>query len=59
MPMGDVRIPTTDGRTLPLSRAIPPEPEHRLLPGAFRLRLPVPPPKITPRVSPVVAVTAV
>ena len=59
--MVDVHIPTTDGRSLLLSRYTQPEPEHRLLLDALRLRLPAqPPPKITaPRVSPAVAVTAV
>ena len=56
MQMVDIQIPTTDGRTLLLSRYTQPEPEHRLLLDALRLRLPAqPPPKITAScVSPVV-----
>jgi len=47
MQMVDVRIPTTDGRELILSRYTQPEPEHRMLQG-MRMQLPEqPPPKIT------------
>jgi hypothetical protein len=46
--MVDVRIPTTDGRQLLLSRYTQPEAEHRMLLERLRLRLPAqPPPKIT------------
>ena len=46
--MVDVRIPTTDGRGLLLSRYTQPEAEHRILLQQMRLRLPQqPPPKIT------------
>jgi hypothetical protein len=56
--MIDVRIPTSDGRELRLSRYTEPEPELRLLLERLRLALPdQPPPKITPaaaaRVHPV------
>ena len=48
MQMVDVRIPTTDGRELVLSRYTQPEPEHRMLLEQLRLALPQqPPPKIT------------
>ena len=48
MQMVDVRIPTTDGRELVLSRYTQPEPEHRVLLQRLQLRLPEqPPPKIT------------
>jgi len=48
MQMVDVRIPTTDGRELVLSRYTQPEPEHRVLLQQLQLRLPEqPPPKIT------------
>ena len=48
MQMVDVRIPTTDGRELMLSRYTQPEPEHRVLLQRLQLRLPEqPPPKIT------------
>lgn len=48
MQMVDVRIPTTDGRELVLSRYTQPEPEHRMLLEQLRLTLPQqPPPKIT------------
>ncbi|HUW98457.1 MAG TPA: hypothetical protein VMV40_06395, partial [Acidiferrobacter sp.] len=58
--MVDVQIPTTDGRSLHLSRTTQPDPEHRLLLDALRWHLPAQPPrKITaPCVSPVVAVAA-
>ena len=50
MQMVDVRIPTTDGRELVLSRYTQPEPEHRMLLEQLRLTLPQqPPPKITTR----------
>ncbi len=46
--MIDVRIPTSDGRTLTLCRYTQPEPEHRMLLDVLRLQLPAqPPPKIT------------
>jgi transposase len=48
MQMVDVRIPTTDGRELVLSRYTQPEAEQRMLLEQLRLRLPQqPPPKIT------------
>ena len=47
MQMVDVRIPTTDGRELMLSRYTQPEAEHRMLLQQLRLSLPEqPPPKI-------------
>jgi transposase len=50
MQMVDVRIPTTDGREIVLSRYTQPEPEHRMLIEQLRLTLPQqPPPKITTR----------
>jgi hypothetical protein len=46
--MLDVHLPTTDGRTLILSRYTEPEPEQQLLPERLRLQLPPqPPPRIT------------
>ena len=46
--MVDVHLPTTDGRTLILSRYTEPEPDQQLLPGRLRLQLPAqPPPRIT------------
>jgi transposase len=46
--MVDVKLPTTDGRELTLSRHTQPEPEHRMLLDQLQLRLPrQPPPKIT------------
>jgi len=48
MQMVDVRIPTTDGRELVLSRYTQPEAEHRMLLEQLRLTLPQqPPPRIT------------
>jgi len=48
MQMVDVKLPTTDGRELTLSRYTQPEPEHRMLLEQLRLDLPrQPPPKIT------------
>ena len=48
MQMVDVRIPTTDGRELVLSRYTQPEPEHRMLLDQLSLKLPEqPPPKVT------------
>jgi transposase len=48
MQMLDVKLPTTDGRELTLSRYTQPEPEHRMLLEQLRLDLPrQPPPKIT------------
>jgi hypothetical protein len=47
--MIDVEIPTTDGRTITLTRYTEPEPELKLLLERLRLELPAqPPPKITP-----------
>lgn len=46
--MVDVHLPTTDGRTLVLSRHTEPEPEQQLLLDRLRLRLPEQPP---PRIS--------
>jgi hypothetical protein len=47
MQMVDVRIPTTDGREIVLSRYTQPEVEHRMLLQLLRLSLPEqPPPKI-------------
>ena len=46
--MVDVHLPTTDGRTLILSRYTEPEPEQKLLREQLRLPLPAqPPPRIT------------
>jgi transposase len=46
--MIDVEIPTTDGRTITLTRYTEPQPELKLLLGRLRLELPAqPPPKIT------------
>ena len=46
--MIDVEIPTTDGRTILLTRYTEPEPELKLLLERLRLELPTqPPPKIT------------
>jgi len=48
--MLDVHFPTTDGRTLILSRYTHPEPDHRLLLEQLNLTLPdQPPPRISPR----------
>ena len=48
MQMVDVRVPTTDGRELVLSRYTQPEADHRMLLDLLRLKLPEqPPPKIT------------
>jgi transposase len=48
--MLDVHFPTTDGRTLILSRYTYPEPDHRLLLEQLNLTLPVqPPPRISSR----------
>ena len=48
--MLDVHFPTTDGRTLILSRYTHPEPDHRLLLGQLNLTLPAqPPPHISSR----------
>ncbi len=47
--MIDVEIPTTDARTITLTRYTEPEPELKLLLQRLRLALPTqPPPKITP-----------
>ncbi len=46
--MVDVHLPTTDGRTLILSRYTEPEPDQRLLLDRLHLQLPAqPPPRIT------------
>jgi transposase len=46
--MIDIEIPTTDGRTITLTRHTEPEPELKLLLERLRLKLPAqPPPKIT------------
>ena len=46
--MIDVEIPTTDSRTIQLTRYTEPEPELKLLLERLRLELPAqPPPKIT------------
>jgi hypothetical protein len=48
MQMIDVHVPTTDGRTLSLTRYTQPEPELKLLLARLQLTLPAqPPPKIT------------
>jgi transposase len=48
MQMVDVHLPTTDGRTLILSRYTEPEPDQQLLLDQLRLQLPAqPPPRIT------------
>jgi hypothetical protein len=45
--MVDVHLPTTDGRTVILSRYTEPEPEHALLLQQLKISLPdQPPPKI-------------
>jgi hypothetical protein len=50
--MIDVRVPTTDGRELVLTRHTEPEPGQRLLLDQLRLELPAqPPPKITADLS--------
>jgi hypothetical protein len=51
--MIDVRLPTTDGRELLLTRYTQPEPELRLLIQQLKLNLPPqPPPRITSRTVP-------
>jgi len=46
--MVDVKLPTSDGRELTLSRYTQPEPELRMLLEQMRLELPSqPPPKIS------------
>jgi len=56
--MVDVRIPTTDGRELLLTRHTEPEPELKLLLERLRLELPAqPPPKIS--AAQTIAATAV
>ena len=46
--MVDVHLPTTDGRTLIVSRYTEPEPDQRLLLDRLNLQLPAqPPPRIT------------
>lgn len=48
IPMVDVHLPTTDGRTLMLSRYTEPEPDQPLLLDQLHLQLPAqPPPRIT------------
>jgi hypothetical protein len=52
--MVDVHLPTTDGRTVILSRYTEPEPDHALLLQRLKIRLPnQPPPRITPDGAPV------
>ena len=52
MQMVDVRVPTSDGRELVLSRYTQPEPDHRILLDLLRLKLPAqPPPKITAKLA--------
>jgi hypothetical protein len=46
--MLDVHLPTTDGRTLILSRYTQPEPDHQILLEQLKLSLPPQPP---PRLS--------
>jgi transposase len=51
--MIDVHFPTTDGRTLILSRYTYPEPDHKLLLEQLKLTLPAqPPPRISSRGKP-------
>jgi hypothetical protein len=48
--MLDVHLPTTDGRTLILSRYTQPEPDHKLLLQQLKLTLPAqPPPRLSAR----------
>jgi hypothetical protein len=48
--MLDVHLPTTDGRTLLLSRYTQPEPDHKLLLQQLKLALPAqPPPRLSAR----------
>ena len=48
--MLDVHFPTTDGRTLILSRYTHPEPDHKILLEQLNLTLPAqPPPRISSR----------
>jgi hypothetical protein len=47
--MLDVHFPTTDRRTLILSRYTHPEPDHKILLEQLKLTLPAQPP---PRISP-------
>ena len=48
--MLDVHFPTTDGRTLILSRYTYPEPDHKILLEQLKLSLPAqPPPRISSR----------
>ena len=49
--MVDVHLPTTDGRTLVLSRYTEPEPGQQLLLDRLRLRLPEQPPRGSPPTS--------
>jgi hypothetical protein len=54
--MIDVGLPTTDGRTIVLSRHTEPEIDHRLLLQRLKLGLPAqPPPKIMASTEPKVA----
>jgi len=54
--MVDVHLPTTDGRTLILSRYTEPEPDQQLLLNQLRLHLPPqPPPRITSALQTAVA----
>ena len=46
----DVHLPTTDGRTIVLSRYTEPEPDQALLLHRLKIRLPAqPPPRIAAR----------
>jgi hypothetical protein len=47
--MLDVHFPTTDGRTLILSRYTYPETDHKLLLEQLNLTLPAQPPRISSR----------
>jgi hypothetical protein len=47
--MLDVHFPTTDGRTLILSRYTHPEPDQKILLEQLKLTLPAPPPRISSR----------
>jgi hypothetical protein len=51
--MVDVHIPTSDGRTLILSRYTQPQADLQLLPARLKLHLPAqPPPRITAAAGP-------
>jgi hypothetical protein len=51
IPMLDVHLPTTDGRTLLLSRYTEPNPDQRLLLQRLNLALPPQPPRESPRLD--------